>query len=60
VDLARQIAALAADPARAAELGRRGAAGVRAHYSADRMAERAAEVFQGVIDRASRSTHAVA
>jgi glycosyltransferase involved in cell wall biosynthesis len=60
VDLARQIATLASDSARAAELGRRGALGVRAHYSAERMAERAAEVFQGVVDRASRSTHAVA
>jgi glycosyltransferase involved in cell wall biosynthesis len=60
VDLARQIAALASDPARAAEMGRRGAAGVRAHYSAERMAERAAEVFQRVVDGASPSAHAVA
>ncbi len=33
------------DPALAEELGRRGAAGVREHYSAARMAQRAAEVF---------------
>jgi glycosyltransferase involved in cell wall biosynthesis len=59
-DLARHVQALASDPGRAAELGRRGAAGVRAHFSADRMAERAAEVFQRVVDGASTSTHAVA
>ncbi len=35
-------------PARAAELGRAGASGVRRHYSVARMAERALEVYQEV------------
>jgi glycosyltransferase involved in cell wall biosynthesis len=55
-DLARQILILASDAPRAADLGRRGAAGVRAHYSAARMAERALDVFTGltgVEDRAA-------
>jgi glycosyltransferase involved in cell wall biosynthesis len=43
--LADQIHALARDPARREELGRRGSAGVRKHYGAARMAERALEVF---------------
>lgn len=43
--LAQQLLALARDPERAAELGRKGAAGVRAHYSAARMADRALEVY---------------
>jgi glycosyltransferase involved in cell wall biosynthesis len=51
-DLAAQVLALAQDPAQAAELGRRGAEGVRAHYSAARMAERALEVYTGVVSRA--------
>jgi glycosyltransferase involved in cell wall biosynthesis len=56
-DLARQVLALAHDPALATELGRRGAQGVRAHYSAARMAERALEVYAAV---ASRTSPAVA
>jgi glycosyltransferase involved in cell wall biosynthesis len=52
-DLAAQILALAHDPALAAELGRRGAEGVRAHYSAARMAERALEVYGAVTSRAN-------
>ena len=56
-DLAKQILALAHDPALAAELGRRGAEGVGAHYSAARMAERALEVYSAV---ASHSRPAVA
>jgi glycosyltransferase involved in cell wall biosynthesis len=52
-DLAAQVMALFRDPERAAELGRRGAAGVRAHYSAARMAERALEVYADVIARSS-------
>lgn len=56
-DLAAQVLALARDPIRAAELGRNGAAGVRAHYSAARMAERALEVYAAV---AARTRPAVA
>jgi len=52
-DLAAQVLALAHDPALAAELGRRGAEGVRAHYSAARMAERALEVYSAVAERTS-------
>jgi glycosyltransferase involved in cell wall biosynthesis len=47
-DLARQIASLASDARRAADLGRRGAAGVRAHHSAARMADRALAVYAEV------------
>ncbi|HET8646034.1 MAG TPA: glycosyltransferase family 4 protein, partial [Vicinamibacteria bacterium] len=54
--LAEQLLALARDPERAAELGRRGAAGVRKHYSAARMAERALEVYAA----AGARPHAVA
>lgn len=43
--LAAAIDELRAEPLRAAELGRRGASGVRAHYSVARMAERALEVY---------------
>jgi glycosyltransferase involved in cell wall biosynthesis len=50
--LAAELLALARDPERAAELGRRGAAGVRAHYSAARMAERALEVYAAAGARA--------
>jgi glycosyltransferase involved in cell wall biosynthesis len=46
--LAEGILAIKNDPARAAELGRAGAAGVRAHYSVARMADRALEVYAGV------------
>ena len=48
-DLAAQIFTLAGDPARAAALGRAGAQGVRAHYTAARMAERALEVYGAVL-----------
>jgi len=48
-DLARKILELHAQPERAAQLGQRGAAGVRAHYSAARMAEKALEVLAGVV-----------
>jgi glycosyltransferase involved in cell wall biosynthesis len=41
------------DPALAADLGRRGAEGVRRHYSADRMAARALEVYRAVAHPAS-------
>jgi glycosyltransferase involved in cell wall biosynthesis len=42
---AQAFRALRDDPARLAELGRRGAEGVRRHYTAQRMAERALEVY---------------
>jgi glycosyltransferase involved in cell wall biosynthesis len=47
------LRALRDDPARAAELGRRGAEGVRRHYSAERMAVRALEVYGALADPAS-------
>jgi glycosyltransferase involved in cell wall biosynthesis len=43
-DLAERLLELQRDPARRAELGRRGAEAVRRHYSAARMAERTLEV----------------
>ena len=53
-DLAAQIHDLVRDPARAAELGRRGAEGVRRHYTVGRMAERTAEVYAHVANPSSR------
>jgi glycosyltransferase involved in cell wall biosynthesis len=44
-DLARVLRALHDDDAQAAELGRRGAAGVRAHYGADAMARAVLATF---------------
>ncbi len=44
--LAEGILALHDDPERARELGRRGASGVREHYTVARMAERAVEVYE--------------
>ncbi len=52
--LADQVLTLATDPARAVELGRRGAEGVRRHYTVDRMAERAVEVYAHVANPAGR------
>ena len=49
--LADRVLELHADPALRAELGRRGAEGVRHHYGAQRMAERAAEVFASLPSR---------
>ncbi|MDT7542238.1 MAG: hypothetical protein QOE33_2142 [Acidobacteriota bacterium] len=46
--LAEGILAIKNDAARADELGRAGAAGVRAHYSVARMADRALEVYESV------------
>lgn len=43
--LGEAILALRKDPARARELGEKGADGVRRHYSVDRMADRALELF---------------
>jgi glycosyltransferase involved in cell wall biosynthesis len=50
--LASAVLSLQADPALASELGRRGAEGVRRHYDAGRMAERASEVFAALVARA--------
>lgn len=47
--LADAILSLAREPERAADLGRRGALGVRQHYPARLMAERTAEVFAGLL-----------
>jgi glycosyltransferase involved in cell wall biosynthesis len=47
-DLAGQILTLASDARLAADLGRHGAAGVRAHYSAAQMADRTLEVYAGL------------
>lgn len=52
--LAEQLLSLARDRDQARELGRRGALGVRRHYTAARMAERSLEVFKMVTDAASR------
>lgn len=46
--LADALYGLSIDPAAAVELGRQGAAGVREHYSAGRMAARALEIYQAV------------
>jgi glycosyltransferase involved in cell wall biosynthesis len=46
--LAEGILSLWRDQVRADELGRRGAQGVREHYSATRMAQRAVEVYGGI------------
>jgi len=47
--LADGILSLVRDPARAAELGRNGADGVRKYYSVSRMADRALEVYSGLV-----------
>jgi len=46
--LAESLLEIWRNPALAAELSRKGAAGVREHYSAARMADRALEVFAGL------------
>ena len=46
--LTETLGAMAADPARRVELGRSGAAGVREHYSADTMAQRALDIYTKV------------
>jgi glycosyltransferase involved in cell wall biosynthesis len=58
--LADQVLALANDPRRAAELGRRGAEGVRRHYTVGRMAERALEVYEHVARPSPRPAPAMA
>ena len=50
--LERAIAELAADPERRAELGRRAAEGVRAHYGTDEMTTRALDVYARLTARA--------
>jgi glycosyltransferase involved in cell wall biosynthesis len=52
--LAEQLLTLARDPARAAELGRRGVEAVRRHYTAARMAERTLDVLSAVTGRPAR------
>jgi glycosyltransferase involved in cell wall biosynthesis len=54
--LAEGILSLWKDPARVADLGRRGAQGVREHYSAERMAERALKAYGEIA--AAAGTHA--
>ncbi|MDT7605174.1 MAG: hypothetical protein QOF61_3171 [Acidobacteriota bacterium] len=51
--LAVGLRAIKEDAARADELGRAGAAGVRAHYSVARMADRALEVYESVAGNAA-------
>jgi glycosyltransferase involved in cell wall biosynthesis len=53
--LAEGILSLWRDQARAEELGRKGSQGVREHYSAARMAQRAVEVYGGIGKRACSS-----
>jgi glycosyltransferase involved in cell wall biosynthesis len=52
--LAEAILSLWKDPARAVEMGQRGARGVREHYSVARMADRALEVYTGTVARPAR------
>ena len=59
-DLAARIMALVNDPHLAAKLGRSGADGVKAHYTAARMAERTLEVYNRVINLRQRPMAAVA
>jgi len=59
-DLALKVLSLAGDAPRAAELGRRGAAGVRRHYSAARMAERALQVYSSVTGPVRRPAESLA
>jgi glycosyltransferase involved in cell wall biosynthesis len=48
------------DPALAADLARRGAEGVRRHYDAARMTDRAIEVYARVASGATRGVEPVA
>jgi glycosyltransferase involved in cell wall biosynthesis len=59
-DLATKILPLASDPKQRAEMGQRGAEGVRKHYSAASMAERTLEVYEQVINPAKRPRAAAA
>jgi glycosyltransferase involved in cell wall biosynthesis len=59
-DLAARIMALVNDPHLAAKLGRSGADGVKAHYTAAKMAERTLEVVEKVLHPAKRPRAAAA
>jgi glycosyltransferase involved in cell wall biosynthesis len=59
-DLASRIMALVDDPHLAAKLGRSGAEGVKAHYTAGRMAERTIEVCEQALNPAKRPRAAAA
>jgi glycosyltransferase involved in cell wall biosynthesis len=54
--LAEGIYSLWRDQARAEELGRSGAQGVRRHYSVTQMAERAVEVYAGLAGDSAHSS----
>lgn len=58
--LADKVLDLYRDPDRAAELGRSGAAGVRRHYTAARMAEASIELYERVIQGHARPSPALA
>lgn len=58
--LAAELLVLTRDRARAAELGQRGAEGVRRHYTSARMAERTLEVFASVAPPRATSPQALA
>jgi glycosyltransferase involved in cell wall biosynthesis len=59
-DLASRIMALVGNPHLAGHLGRNGAEGVQAHYTAAKMAERTLEVFDKVLSPAKRPKAAAA
>ncbi len=58
-DVADALYDLWKNPARAAELGRRGAEGVRQHYTVTHMAERVLQVYQEAIARRTASLESV-
>lgn len=58
-DVAEALHELWTNPARAAALGRRGAAGVRQHYTVTHMAERVLQVYQEAIGRGAESLESV-
>jgi glycosyltransferase involved in cell wall biosynthesis len=58
-DVAEALHQLWMNPARAAELGRRGAAGVRQHYTVTHMAERVLQVYEEAIGREAESVESV-
>lgn len=55
-ELGEAILSLRADPARAAALGRAGAAGVRKHYSTQAMADRVEEIYAELVSTAKLQT----
>jgi glycosyltransferase involved in cell wall biosynthesis len=54
-DVADAIYEIWQDPARAAEMGRRGADGVRQHYTVARMAERVLDIYNETVSRGAGS-----